>query len=290
MFTQPSIQAQIKENIKAPRHWHLAQRTSNAENASIWWRHHAPSTSGEKNAVPAAWNYVNKQRVFTFPWHGNLFRITGLLGGFSSQRANNAELWRFCLFLAWSCWINSRVVDNFKCLPYGDETLQWRQKMGSMAFQITSLTIIYTTVYSGTDQRKHQSSASLAFVRGIHRWPVNSPHKWPVTRKMFPFDDVIINSVKFTCPQKALKLANIVLGSSSTLKDSAVFMMVATTSEMFFCFSSIFSQPERKQKRKIKPLLTPFEQHFMKTFINTQDMLIDWTSLFSSLLTMYNMK
>ena len=40
--------------------------------------------------------------------------------------------------------------------------------------------------------RKHQSSASLVFVRGIHRWPVNSPHKGPVTRKMFPFDDVII--------------------------------------------------------------------------------------------------
>ena len=45
--------------------------------------------------------------------------------------------------------------------------------------------------YSGADQRK-TSSASLAFVRGIHRSPVNSPHKWPVTRKMFPFDDVII--------------------------------------------------------------------------------------------------
>ena len=44
----------------------------------------------------------------------------------------------------------------------------------------------------GTDQRKHQSSALLAFVRGIHRWPVNSPHKGPVTRKMFPFDDVIM--------------------------------------------------------------------------------------------------
>ena len=41
-------------------------------------------------------------------------------------------------------------------------------------------------------QRKHQSSASLAFVRGIHPWPVNSPHKRPVTRKMFPFGDVIM--------------------------------------------------------------------------------------------------
>ena len=46
---------------------------------------------------------------------------------------------------------------------------------------------------SDADQRKHQSSASLAFVRGIHRGPVNSPHKWPVTRKMFPFDDVIMH-------------------------------------------------------------------------------------------------
>ena len=64
--------------------------------------------------------------------------------------------------------------------------------MSAMASQITSLTIVYSTVYSGADQRKHQSSASLAFVRGIHRWPVNSPHKGPVTWKMFPFDDVIM--------------------------------------------------------------------------------------------------
>ena len=64
--------------------------------------------------------------------------------------------------------------------------------MGDIASQITSLTIVYSTVYSDADQRKHQSSASLAFVRGIHRWPVNSRHKWPVKRKMFPFDDVIM--------------------------------------------------------------------------------------------------
>ena len=62
--------------------------------------------------------------------------------------------------------------------------------MGTMACQITSLTLVYSTVYSGADQRKHQSSASLAFVWGIHRWPANSPHKGPVTRLMFPFDDV----------------------------------------------------------------------------------------------------
>ena len=65
--------------------------------------------------------------------------------------------------------------------------------MGTRAFQITSLTIVYSTVYSGADQRKHQSSASLAFVRGIYRGPVNSPHKWQVTRIMFPFDDAIMH-------------------------------------------------------------------------------------------------
>ena len=67
--------------------------------------------------------------------------------------------------------------------------------MGAMVSQITSLTIVYSTVYSGADQRKHQCSASLAFVRGIHRWPVNSPFKWPVMRKMFPFDDVIMQAI-----------------------------------------------------------------------------------------------
>ena len=57
--------------------------------------------------------------------------------------------------------------------------------MGAIASQVTSITTVFSTVYLDTDQRKHQSSASLAFV-GI------SPHKWPVTRKMFPFDDVIM--------------------------------------------------------------------------------------------------
>ena len=61
-----------------------------------------------------------------------------------------------------------------------------------MASQITSITIVCSTDYSGIKQRKPQSSASLAFVRGIHRWQVNSAHKRPVTRKMFPFDDVIM--------------------------------------------------------------------------------------------------
>ena len=64
--------------------------------------------------------------------------------------------------------------------------------MSAVASLITSVSIIYSTVCSGADQRKHQSSALLAFVREIHRLPVNSPLKGPVTRKMFPFDDVIM--------------------------------------------------------------------------------------------------
>ena len=64
--------------------------------------------------------------------------------------------------------------------------------MGPIATQITSLTVVYSTVYSDADQSKHQSSASLALVWGSHRDPVNSPHKWSVTRKMFPSDDVIM--------------------------------------------------------------------------------------------------
>ena len=68
--------------------------------------------------------------------------------------------------------------------------------MDSIASQITCLMIIYSTVHSGTGQRKHQSSASLAFVWEIQRWPVNFPHKWPVTQKMFPFDEVIMKIPK----------------------------------------------------------------------------------------------
>ena len=77
--------------------------------------------------------------------------------------------------------LNSRATDHY------DDVI-----MGAMASQITSLMVVYSTFYSAADKRKHQSSASLACVRRIHRWPVNSPHKWPATRKMFPFDNVIM--------------------------------------------------------------------------------------------------
>ena len=64
--------------------------------------------------------------------------------------------------------------------------------MGTMASQITGVSKVYSTFCSGANQRKHQNSASRAFVRGIHRSPKNSPQKKPITRKMFSFDDVIM--------------------------------------------------------------------------------------------------
>ena len=68
--------------------------------------------------------------------------------------------------------------------------------MSAMASQIPP-PIAYSTVYSRRRSKKHQSSASLAFVRGIHRWPVNSSQKGTVTRKMFPFDVVIMDSHRY---------------------------------------------------------------------------------------------
>ena len=69
--------------------------------------------------------------------------------------------------------------------------------MNAMASLFTSVSVACSPVCSGAGQRKHQSSASPAFERGIHRWPVDSPLKGPVTRKMFPFDDVIMFSRKW---------------------------------------------------------------------------------------------
>ena len=80
--------------------------------------------------------------------------------------------------------------------------------MGAMASKITSLTVVYSTVYSGVDQRKHISSTSLALVRGIHWRPVNSPHKWPVTRKMFQFDDVVMVSSVTLIPHLSFNKPN----------------------------------------------------------------------------------
>ena len=119
-------------------------------------------------------------------------------GGFLWPRAGNTELLVFYLMYAGAhSWTNCGVVGDFG-RHWCDIPAMTHYNcviLDTIASQITSLTIVYSIVYSDADQRKHQSSAPLAFVWGIHRGPVNSPHKWPVTRNMFPFHDVIMHSV-----------------------------------------------------------------------------------------------
>ena len=139
-------------------------------------------------------------------WHGNAFRFIGTLWELSAglwwiplaKVVSNTDIFFDVSLNKLSKMVSplmllvaSRRSRDLTVMPwiyyhYNDVIIS------AMASQITSLTIVYSTVYSGADQRRYQSSASLAFVRGNHRWPVNSPHKWTVTRKMFPFDNVIM--------------------------------------------------------------------------------------------------
>ena len=80
-------------------------------------------------------------------------------------------------------WAGLKVLYTLIATHYSDAIVS------AMTLQVISVSILCSTVYSGADQRKHQSSASLAFVRGINRWPVGPLHKQPVTRKMFSLDD-----------------------------------------------------------------------------------------------------
>ena len=78
-------------------------------------------------------------------------------------------------------------------------TLQWRHNGRDGVSNHQPHDCLLDRLFKGADQRKHLSSASLAFARGIHREPGTSPHKWPVTRKMFPFDDVIMSHTHLWC-------------------------------------------------------------------------------------------
>ena len=120
--------------------------------------------------------------------------VFAILGCATTKLGAPSSIWHWTnAFLMCHCFIISkriwqiRFADRMLFFHYDDVI------MTTIAPQITSLTSVYSTVYSDADQRKHQSSASLAFVLGNSPGPVNSPHKWPVTRKMFPFDDVIMS-------------------------------------------------------------------------------------------------
>ena len=110
-----------------------------------------------------------------------------------SLRQKHGDIRELCTYLLWcTLW----YIVPFAVLWYGSVQVDFTHYgdviMDAIASQITSLTIDYSIVYSDADQRKHHNSPSLAFGRGIRRRPVHSPHKWPVTRKKCPFDDVIM--------------------------------------------------------------------------------------------------
>ena len=110
-------------------------------------------------------------------------------------------------------------------------TLQWRHngRYSVSNHQSSDCLLNRLFIYSGTDQRKHQSSASLAFVRGIHWKPVNSPHKWPATWKIFSFDDVIMKIQSLVIPHayEIKNLYNIRIISALT-SDNTNILLVCT--------------------------------------------------------------
>ena len=125
--------------------------------------------------------------------HWTVLRTIYIVGTYESRRLNSPAIQLFLYYffrLTTKKRLKFRIAASYKG-PVMWEALQWRHNGRDNVSNHWSA-IVYSTVYSGADQRKHQSSASLAFVRGIHRGPVNSPHKWQVMRENFPFDDVIM--------------------------------------------------------------------------------------------------
>ena len=131
---------------------------------------------------PARFNQLHTQ------WSGRIYHYSNWLYGISRcrhwlQMCDWIKLHVQTLFYALSfiffavsrwgpvLWYGNIFPDTICCEHYNDVI------MNTMASQITSLTIVYSSIYPDTGQRKYQSSASLAFVRGFHRWPVNSSHK-----------------------------------------------------------------------------------------------------------------
>ena len=88
-----------------------------------------------------------------------------------------------------SCYITTNSLQNIYDINH--IALQWRHNGRDDVSNHQPYDWLLNRLFRRI-QKKHESSASLAVVRGIHRWPVNSPLKWPITRKMFPFDDVIM--------------------------------------------------------------------------------------------------
>ena len=133
-----------------------------------------------KNWIQVTWNIcsiINKTMQWSMHW--NVCHLGMKLIGFILWNVKWIVLFRHHSASGWPSTHRRKTISRHNAGSHYNDNI-----MGAIASQITSLTIVYSTVYSDADQRKHQSSASLAFVRVIRRGPVKSPHKWPVTRKM----------------------------------------------------------------------------------------------------------
>ena len=123
------------------------------------------------------------------------FQITRISTAYSTVYPEEATLqWHHMNIMASQM---TRMSSVYSIVYPEEATLQWRH-MNITAFQITRIATVYYTVYPEANQRQRQSSESRTFVRGIHWWPVDSLNKGPVTRKMFPFHDVIMDATGTT--------------------------------------------------------------------------------------------
>ena len=124
--------------------------------------------------------------------------LLAICAGNSPVNSPHKGQWRGALMFPLICiwvndWVNSREVGDLRRYrDHNDVTVMMScQKhyddvtMGAIASQITSLAIVYSAVYADADQRKHESSASLAFVWGIHRNRWNPRTKGQLRGKCF---------------------------------------------------------------------------------------------------------
>ena len=132
--------------------------------------------------------------------------------------------------------------------------------MGTMASQITSLTIVYSTVHSGADQRKHQSSTSLAFVWGIHRWPVNSPYRWPVTRKFFHLMTSSCNDSQWNLEENMSNIIDNIVPADGLAPTAAATSadIMSTKSALRESFMGPKWGPSGADRTQMGPMLAPW--------------------------------
>ena len=174
---------------KIPSKLRHSQQHQNIENNRKWCAMGSANTIRRRSIYKDTYSH---SRHWRSGW-----RLTNLsLKHFYLMSRRNLDLPISCDMCLYVCMytktvlLKTNVNNDFSIIKLlAVHALRWRHN-GHDGSQITSLTTVYSIVHSSKDQRKHQRSASLAFVREFTRWPVNSPHKWPVTRKIFPFVDV----------------------------------------------------------------------------------------------------